>query len=380
MICIAFKIIRFQVESISNWKRGILCILFLGFICITQVSFADSNNDDRTETNLLLPPPGDAEGKIDVGIAFRVLNLSNINEVDQCFSVVGYMIALWQDPRLAYVQKSNEDEYRTYKKDEIWVPQFDFSNGVAPHLSYDSTIRVYPDGSVCYLDRSSASLSTNLNLYKYPFDTQKLMIQIQPFAAEETKVFFSVASLEHLSKIQAQKPMSAQDEAYSSLAQWSVIDTSASVEKVQGLGSEETTMVNFEIEIQRLTSFYLLKVFFPLLMIVILSWTAFWMDPKELSSIVQITITTLLTVIAFSFAISANLPKVPYLTFIDSVFLASYIFVFSTTLAITLIHVFKTLELEEHRRMLQERCQIIYPVLFTLVILILMFYFHMFSR
>ena len=59
---------------------------------------------------------------------------------------------------------------------------------------------------------------------------------------------------------------------------------------------------------------------------VIISWMAFWIDPKELKSQVQIT-ATILTVIAFSFAIAANIPRVPYLTFIDSIFLTCYIFV-----------------------------------------------------
>ncbi len=68
--------------------------------------------------------------------------------------------------------------------------------------------------------------------------------------------------------------------------------------------------------------------FVPLLLMVILSWTVFWIESSELNSQVDISATTILTVIAFAFAIQANLPKVPYLTFIDVFFLVCYLFVF----------------------------------------------------
>ena len=322
-----------------------------------------------------MPPQGNEAGKIPVSLAFRILNLSNIDEVDQHFNVVGYLVAEWEDSRLAYKQQGSRDEYRTYKKEDVWVPEFDFSNGVTPHQSHDSTIRVYPDGSVKYFERSSADLSSNLYLYKFPFDTQKLRIRIQPFVGQQETVVFSVAPASHLNEFGADQPLSSQDGAFSSLVQWRIIGTSSTVEMVRGLGNEEATLVNFEVEVKRLTAFYLLKVFWPLIMMVILSWMAFWIDPKELNSQVNITVTIILTVIAFSFAIASNLPKVPYLTFIDAFILACYIFVFSTTLIVTRIHVLKCRSLEGPERWLQRSSQIFYPILFVIIVMILVLNF-----
>jgi len=72
---------------------------------------------------------------------------------------------------------------------------------------------------------------------------------------------------------------------------------------------------------------------------VILSWTVYWIDPRDLSSQVQISITTILTVIAFAFSISLSLPKVPYLTYIDAFFLLCLVFVFFTAIEMTTVHV-----------------------------------------
>jgi hypothetical protein len=54
---------------------------------------------------------------------------------------------------------------------------------------------------------------------------------------------------------------------------------------------------------------------------------------------VTIAVTTILTIIAFAFAISLTLPRVPYLTFADAFFLACYIFAFFAMLELTAVHI-----------------------------------------
>ena len=80
------------------------------------------------------------------------------------------------------------------------------------------------------------------------------------------------------------------------------------------------------------------RVFLPLLLMVMLSWAVFWIEARDLSNQVQIAITTILTVIAFAFAISATMPRVPYLTYIDAFFLACYVFVFVAIVELMVVH------------------------------------------
>ena len=233
-----------------GWKGFVFRNLFIALLLVGKTSFAAAENTTSSETNLLLPPPKGSGDKIPVSLAFRLLNLSNINEEEQHFNAVGYLVAVWDDPRLAYVQQNDRDVYRVYKKDQVWIPQFDFSNGVTPHQSHDSSIRVYPNGVVKYFERSSAELSNNLYLRKFPFDSQILKIQIQPFVGQETQVVFSVGSLEHLNEFTTQQSLSAPNGAYASLAQWTVMGTNASVQSVKGLGSNDTSVVSFQIELK----------------------------------------------------------------------------------------------------------------------------------
>ena len=112
------------------------------------------------------------------------------------------------------------------------------------------------------------------------------------------------------------------------------LDTAASQ-----IGEHAVSEARFEISVARRYGFYLWKVFLPLLLMVVVSWSVFWFDPSEVSSQVTIAVTTILTIIAFALAISLTLPRVPYLTFADAFFLACYIFAFLAMLEVTAVHI-----------------------------------------
>jgi len=65
----------------------------------------------------------------------------------------------------------------------------------------------------------------------------------------------------------------------------------------------------------------------------------FWIETDDLTNQVQVAVTTILTVIAFAFAISATMPRLPYLTYIDAFFLECYIYVFFAVVELMTVHV-----------------------------------------
>ncbi len=332
-------------------------------VCARSVTAAGSAPlTVANEVDPLLNPPVSDGDKLPVAIAMRVINISDIDEVAQRFKIVGYLIAHWKDPRLAFTPRGSWEKFRTFSPDQVWCPRFDFVNAVVPHSAYDVTIRVFPDGTVRYSERSSAELSNTYRLRTFPFDRQTLEILIHPTVADDALVTLMPESV---------AAMSAEPRVYNSLAQWAIAGTSAAVEHVPGVGGESVSEIRFTISIARHFNFYIWKVFLPLLLMVVLSWTTFWIDPTELSSQVQISVTTILTVIAFAFAIQANLPKVPYLTFIDVFFLICYLFVFATAIELTAVHLASRTGRGAHIRRLSTAIRIALPVAFAVVNLIM---------
>lgn len=354
--------------------RGKLSIFWIGALAAVIVAcvlrgfaLAASAAASLTTNSLLDPPVSDGE-RIPVAIAMRVINVSDIDEVAQRFRMVGYLLAQWKDPRLVFTPRGSWEKFRVYAPDQVWSPHFDFVNGVVPHEARDISIRAYPDGTVKYSERSSAELSNTFRLRPFPFDRQTLEILIHPTVAENPSV--------ELTELGGAHAISAEPRVFTSLAQWTITSLGSATERIPGIADETIPEIDFTITIVRRYNFYIWKVFLPLVLMVVLSWTVFWIDPSELSSQVQISVTTILTVIAFAFAIQANLPKVPYLTFIDVFFLNCYLFVFITAIGITAMHVSGRSGRSVYSRRLSGLGRIALPIaFFTVNLLIVISYF-----
>ncbi|HVN63567.1 MAG TPA: hypothetical protein VMT58_02935 [Candidatus Binataceae bacterium] len=281
--------------------------------------------------NSLLSPPGGFEKPIDLDIGLHIVNIAAIDEVAQQFNIDAYFHLRWKNPRLAYSPKGPDDQERVFQPGEVWIPKIEILNGAAPRKTYDISIRATPDGTVYYAERLHAVISSRFRLERFPFDSQTLLVLIHPFLVDKPRLVF------HLDRNAAWT--ASEFTSYTSLAQWQLKGAKAKVDVAPTYGGMTVPEFRFEISVQRHSSFYLWKVFLPLTLMVVLSWAAFWISPDDLQSQLQVGVTTILTVIAFAFAISATMPRVPYLTYIDGFFLQCYIFVFIAILELMIVHV-----------------------------------------
>jgi neurotransmitter-gated ion-channel len=278
----------------------------------------------------LLAPPTLHE-KMDVSVGLHILNIASIDEVDQTFTIDAYVFERWKDPRLAFTPDSADDQIRRYNYGDFWIPRVEMINAATPRDRYDTAILVSPDGTVNYSERCKAVLSTKFQLRRFPFDTQTLSIIIHPFV--------SAASLIKFSLNDHKTWLSSELETYSSLAQWRLEAVSPRISSWKFFDGSEVSEMRFEILVDRRSNFYVWKVILPLTLMVIISWAAFWIEASDLDNQLQVAVTTILTVIAFAFAISATMPRVPYLTYIDAFFLQCYVFVFLAIVELMTVHI-----------------------------------------
>jgi hypothetical protein len=278
----------------------------------------------------LLGPPITPGQKINVGVGLHIMNIASIDEVAEQFTVDGYLLAKWIDPRLAFTP-TGDRKMRLYRPGEIWAPRLEIINASSPAEAYDTVMLVGPDGMVNFAERFRVVLSAKFKLRRFPFDTQRLPIIIHPF--------YSSGKFMTLSLFDHHLWTASEFNAYSSLSQWELTTVTPEVGMAAAWDGTQASEVRFEIVVIRKSSFYVWKVFVPLLLMVLLSWAVFWIEAGDLSTQVTVAVTTILTVIAFAFAISATMPRVPYLTYIDAFFLQCYVFVFLAMFELMMVHV-----------------------------------------
>ena len=302
----------------------ILPLLLNAVLCTRARAATDA------DSNPLLRPPFVSGKPVNVAVGIGLLNLTDIDEVEQRFHVNAYVFMGWQDSRLKYVPNPSQPDGSLYARGEVWSPMVEIINAVDPRQSYDAKIKAEPDGLMKYSERFSVTATSKFGLRSFPFDTQNIELVIRPYIGD-LKNFTLIGD-------PARTRMVSEFTDYSSLASWDVGRFDVQNATAQAADGKAVTEVRFQISLKRKSAFYIYKVILPLLLMVALSWAVFWVDPGDLATQVQIAVTTVLTIIAFAFAISASLPRVPYLTFIDAFFLTCYVFVFIAIVELMSVH------------------------------------------
>ena len=113
---------------------------------------------------------------VHVGLVIR--NLAAIDEVKETWQVTGLLIARWSNPSLRYSSSGGEQIYRDLPA-TIWRPSFEFANEVTPTNFRPVDLYAQPDGTAVLTQAFNATLSTNLDLRRFPFDHQLLPLVVQ---------------------------------------------------------------------------------------------------------------------------------------------------------------------------------------------------------
>jgi len=100
-----------------------------------------------------------------------------------------------------------------------------------------------------------------------------------------------------------------------------------------------------------------------------------WVDPTDSASQVTISVTTILTIIAFGFSIAASLPRVPYLTYVDVSLLICHVSVLLSIVELVAVHVHHRHRREARGVRIQSAGRVLLPTVFLVSNLIAAWWF-----
>ena len=123
---------------------------------------------------------------------------------------------------------------------------------------------------------------------------------------------------------------------------------------------------SFEFTASRNVEHYILKVILPLVLIVMMSWSVFWTEPTNSNTQFSIAVTSMLTLIAYRFAVDTQLPRLPYMTRLDAFFLVSTLLVFLSLIEVLVTTVLDNNQQLERAKKLDRYCRVIVPVIFVI--------------
>lgn len=256
----------------------------------------------------------EGNGPVEVTVLVFFLDVDEIDSSQQIFTANVFLKYEWIDPRLEH-----DGEGPIIKgMDEIWHPQLQILNQQKLFKTFDDHFEVFPNGHVRYRQRVWGDFSQPMDLRNYPSDRQTLTVQLVASG-------FTPEQVELIPSTEAKHAISEE----LSITDFEITGSEVVVEPFSPLGSgPSVASIRSSYFAQRKTGYFVVKVIIPLILIVMMSWAVFWIDPMEGGTQIGVATTTMLTLIAFRFAIDVNLPKISYLTRLDTFIMASTILVF----------------------------------------------------
>ena len=309
-------------------------------------------------------PSGANPTVVRVGIVIR--NLVGIDEVKESWQLTGLLIAKWTDSSLRYRPRGRGQLYRDLPT-TMWKPSFEFTNEDRPTDFRFVDFYVQPNGTVVFVQTFNATLSTNLDLRRFPFDSQSLPIVVQARGDDLDRTILRADP----------QGSSLPNRGYAGLAQWAPTALTEQLGTVAGSASKASD-VEFDVKVRRNPGSYVYKFIVPLLLLVIISWVTFWLSHEEFRTKDQLgsAVSTLLIIVAFNITATSVLPRTEYITYIDAILFTCFVFVVVSIAAIVGTHLLQIRYSEKRALAVRRFTGYALPLAFLLTQLILFLEFH----
>ncbi|XP_050497431.1 glutamate-gated chloride channel isoform X2 [Diabrotica virgifera virgifera] len=271
------------------------------------------------------------DGPAIVQVNLFVRSIATISDIKMEYSVQLTFREQWLDERLKFNDFGGRLKYLTLTEaNRVWMPDLFFSNEKEGHfhniIMPNVYIRIFPTGSVLYSIRISLTLSCPMNLKLYPLDRQICSLRMASYGWTTDDLVFlwkqgdpvQVVKNLHLPRFTLEKFLTDYCNSKTNTGEYSCLKV--------------------DLLFKREFSYYLIQIYIPCCMLVIVSWVSFWLDQGAVPARVSLGVTTLLTMATQTSGINASLPPVSYTKAIDVWTGVCLTFVFGALLEFALVN------------------------------------------
>uniref|UniRef100_A0A8C4Z340 Glycine receptor, alpha 3 n=1 Tax=Gadus morhua TaxID=8049 RepID=A0A8C4Z340_GADMO len=263
---------------------------------------------------------------VNVSCNIFINSFGSIAETTMDYRVNIFLRQQWNDPRLAFTEYPDDSlDLDPSMLDSIWKPDLFFANEKGAHFHGVTTdnklLRIFKNGNVLYSIRLTLTLSCPMDLKNFPMDVQTCIMQLESFGYTMNDLIF---------EWQENGPVQVADGL--TLPQFLLKDESDLRYCTKHYNTGKFTCIEVRFHLERQMGYYLIQMYIPSLLIVILSWVSFWINMDAAPARVALGITTVLTMTTQSSGSRTSLPKVSYVKAIDIWMAVCLLFVFSALL------------------------------------------------
>jgi hypothetical protein len=237
-----------------------------------------------------------------ITVRLGLLDIAGIDDKEQLFTIDAYVEIAWQDRRLA----AETGTERTFSIDDVWTPRLAVVNDRGLDLLLPEVVTVDGQGNATLRQRLTGPLAVGLDLREFPFDSQRLSIEVVSYQYTTAELVFSDAT-----------GMVARNEEFSA-GGW-IFEPLASEFSTFRLAADGPgrSQVTFSVLAQRNAGYYVLTLALPMILILCLSWMVHWLPGDVVPARMGMSSASVFSLIAFGVSFRLTLPKIDYVTQAD---------------------------------------------------------------
>jgi len=300
--------------------------------------------------------------KVEVSISMFIDTMSSVSTESMDYDVTIFFRQHWNDPRLAWGKSGFDGNPDTAYRvdgldvvdsdllDLIWIPDIHFvgEKQARRHdiIRKNVLLDITADGDITYSDRLTMKLGCNMDFRDFPFDKQLCPIKMEPYANRKKQLNLSW----HVMGTAAEKAQ------YKGSIQFSSEIKLPAYERGRCFLEEECTMayitgefscLSSHFELSRTKKYYMLNVYLPSMLCVILASASFWIQLDLAPARIGLGITTFLTMVALMQYMNEGVPRTSYTKAIDVWMGICLFYIFLAMIEYCIAHVFLRAETEE---------------------------------
>ena len=289
---------------------------------------------------------------VTVGVSLYILSLGELSEKTMDFTFDMYFRQFWHDPRLTFELLGLENlVLRTEFFNKIWVPDTFFVNEKDSNYhdvtDNNQALLLHHTGDITRSTKFTMKAICPMDLQYFPMDSHLCTLEIESFAHTMADIRYAWKNGDH----------SVHMSPDVSLPEFHVLGHRQRIVEAS-LSSGNYSRLLADVQFSRAVGSYLIQVYLPIALMVMMSWLAFWLS--EVSARVELCMVSILTVISIAISIHSSLARISYFTAMDIYFSVSFLFIFATLmesvfLSFATIWMQKVME-EENPEDLKIRC------------------------
>jgi len=298
----------------SNFKKSYCFFLIVLFLAGVNNAFGNSDvlNGEKGKqvyrTLTKIPPTAEQ-----VKVGFYAQNVYELNQADNTYYIDFYVWFKWNGE----IDPTQNLEFMNGVED--W--------GMTKVNAYETPKQLL-DSSFYQVIRVEGRFRGNFEFEKYPLDKQQLIVLLENSVHDVDELVYLADTTESGYTEDLAIP-GWKFEDYSIKNLFHPYKTNFGDYKIDESFSNYSA-IGFALEVSRPVNYFVWKLLFPLLIVLLASFGALLLDPLRVDSRIFLPITALLTIVFLQQSYSDALPAVNYLVMIDKIYVIAYIIIIVT--------------------------------------------------